>query len=63
MTNGDSPYVEVLAHSLFRETNDAFFLFHPSEERVVDAAERSNGRRYIRAAGSQLWRGTKLVYK
>ena len=32
-------------------------------ERVVDAAERSNGRRYIRAAGSQLWRGTKLVYK
>src|SRR3954470_49631 len=32
-------------------------------ERVVAAAERARGRRYCRAAGSQLGRGTKLVYK
>src|SRR3954468_8798133 len=31
-------------------------------ERVVAAAERSSGRRYIRAAGSHLLGGTKLGY-
>src|SRR4051794_35734687 len=31
-------------------------------ERVVAAAERSRGRRYIRAAGSHLWSGTTLGY-
>jgi hypothetical protein len=32
-------------------------------ERVVAGAERSSGRRYFRAAGSRLGRGTNLVYK
>jgi hypothetical protein len=31
-------------------------------ERVVAAAERSRGRRYLRVQGSHLWRGTKLGY-
>ena len=31
-------------------------------ERVVAAAERSRGRRYLRASGSHLWCGTKLGY-
>jgi hypothetical protein len=31
-------------------------------ERVVGAAERVSGRRYVRAAGSHLWSGTKLGY-
>jgi hypothetical protein len=31
-------------------------------EGVVAAAERSSGRRYIRAAGSHLWSGTTLGY-
>ena len=31
-------------------------------EGVVAAAERATGRRYIRAAGSHLWSGTKLGY-
>jgi hypothetical protein len=31
-------------------------------ERVVGAAERSSGRRYIRVAGSHLWSGTTLGY-